>query len=478
MGFERVHIEPAAPERFESVLGDRWQDFEAALERAHVLLAGRTVWNVNSTAAGGGVAEMLRPLVAYIKGAGIEAAWLAVQAGPAFFQVTKRLHNKLHGVPGDGGDVGALEAETYERTLAKVGAELAELISPGDIVLLHDPQTAGMVASLKAKGAIVIWRCHVGLDTPNDHAREAWAFLRPWVEVADKYVFSRQVFVWEDLDDAKIAIIPPSIDAFSPKNQEMEKAQVDAILRAAELVSGSPSHPAVFVRSDGSEGTVGRRAEVRGAGPIPSDVEFVLQVSRWDRLKDPIGVVDGFARYVAGGGDAHLVLAGPAVEDVADDPEGAEVLLEVMDAWEALEEAVKPRVHLAVLPMDDGEENAAIVNALQRAATVVVQKSLAEGFGLTVAEAMWKGRPVVASRIGGIQDQIIHGETGLLLDDARDLEGFGEAVNRFLDDPAYARDVGEAAQNRVKEAFLGPRHLMQYLELLEELIGRTASGSE
>lgn len=473
MGFERVDIQASAPERFESVIGDRWQDFEAAVSRARELLEGRKVWNVNSTAAGGGVAEMLRPLVGYINGAGIEAEWLAIQADPEFFKVTKRLHNRLHGVPGDGGDLGTAEAETYERTLAEVGAELDDLISPGDVVLLHDPQTAGMATALKEKGAVVIWRCHVGLDTPNDHARDAWRFLRPWVEAADAYVFSRRVFVWEDLEDDKFVIIPPSIDAFSPKNQEMEKAKVDAILGSTGLASDPTDEAPTFVRSDGSEGTVGRQAELRGAGPIPAGAGFVLQVSRWDRLKDPVGVIDGFARHIAPAGDSHLVLAGPAVEDVADDPEGAQVLTEVVDLWGSLDDPVKPRVHLAILPMEDGEENAAMVNALQRAAEVVVQKSLAEGFGLTVAEAMWKGRPVVASRIGGIQDQIVHEETGLLLDDPRNLEGFGTAVNRFLQDPGYAQKVGQAAQERVTEEFLGPRHLMQYLELLERLIRGT-----
>jgi len=465
-----VDIQPSAPERFEPVLGDRWPSFEAAIAKAKELFGGRTIWNVNSTAAGGGVAEMLRPLVGYIKGAGIDAAWIAIQAGPEFFAVTKRLHNKLHGVAGDGGVLGADEAGVYERTLTEVGDELEDLVSPGDVVILHDPQTAGMVATLKDRGAIVIWRCHVGLDTPNDHAREAWTFLRPWVEHADAYVFSREVFVWEDLDVTKIAIIPPSIDAFSPKNQEMDRSQVDAILRSSGLISEPSSDDPTFIRSDGSKGKVERQAEMLGAGPIPADARLILQVSRWDRLKDPIGVVEGFARYIAGANDSHLVLAGPAVEDVADDPEGAQVLEEVVTAWEALDASVKARVHLAVLPMDDGEENAAIVNALQRAADVVIQKSLAEGFGLTVAEAMWKGRPVVASRIGGIQDQIEHGITGLLLDDASDLGAFGSAVDRLLGDPDYAREVGEAAQEMVTKEFLGPRHLMQYLDLLERLI--------
>jgi trehalose synthase len=165
------------------------------------------------------------------------------------------------------------------------------------------------------------------------------------------------------------------------------------------------------------------------------------------------------------------VLAGPSVADVADDPEGAEVLEESKRAWADLPDDIRSSVHLACLPMDDGEENAAIVNAIQRRADVIVQKSIAEGFGLTVAEAMWKARPVVASKIGGIQDQIVHGETGFLIEDPRDLDEFGRAVRKLLDDPALATRLGQAAHERVREEFLGPRHLMQYLDLIAKLVG-------
>ena len=193
-------------------------------------------------------------------------------------------------------------------------------------------------------------------------------------------------------------------------------------------------------------------------------------MSRWDRLKDPLGVLAGFAEHVhAEDEDPHLVLAGPDVAAVADDPEGAEVFAEVEAAWRDLPRAVRRRVHLALLPMDDADENAVIVNALQRRADVVVQKSLAEGFGLTVAEAMWKGRPVVASRVGGIQDQIEDGMTGRLVD-PRDLAAFGENVSALLVDPHGAERMGEAAQRRVRDLFLGPRHLGQYVDLLETVL--------
>src|SRR5688500_5565843 len=188
MGLEKVGIDPVAPERFEALLADRWAVFEEAIGKAKSLLRGRTIWNVNSTASGGGVAEMLRPLVGYIRGAGLDAEWIAIKADPSFFRVTKRLHNKLHGHQGDGGELGDAEADTYSVALAGIGDELDDLISPGDVVILHDPQTAGLAAALKARGAAVVWRCHVGLDTPNTEAREAWDFLRPWVEAADAYV--------------------------------------------------------------------------------------------------------------------------------------------------------------------------------------------------------------------------------------------------------------------------------------------------
>jgi len=211
--------------------------------------------------------------------------------------------------------------------------------------------------------------------------------------------------------------------------------------------------------------------------PATIEDRLVVQVSRWDHLKDPVGVIRGFADHVAPYVDAHLIVAGPAVDAVADDPEGRQVLEESVQTWNALPPAARRSVHLAILPMIDTEENAAIVNALQRHAEVVVQKSLAEGFGLTVAEAMWKGRPVVASRIGGIQDQIDDGRTGLLIDDPRDLGEYGRDVVSLLEDPSRARRIGEAAREQVRNYFLGPRHLMQYAQLFHDLISSSLQGA-
>jgi trehalose synthase len=466
---EVVELSPLPPERFESVLEERYPQFANAIVHAQALFEGRTIWNVNSTAKGGGVAEMLRSLLAYTIGARIDARWVVIDGSPDFFRVTKRIHNKLHGAPGDGGPLEEDQRRVYESILSANGKELAGLITDRDVVILHDPQTAGLVEVVKDTGAAVIWRCHVGLDTPNDEARSAWRFLRPYVQPADAYVFSRRAFVWDDLDEDKIAIIPPSIDAFSPKNQDLSDDAVAAILTGSGIVSNGSDAEPLYERTDGRQARVERKAEVIG-GPLPRDATVVAQVSRWDRLKDPGGVMRGFADHVAPRSDSHLMLAGPSVESIADDPEGIEVIEECTRLYDDLPAEARDRVHLATLPMEDGEENAVIVNAIQRYASIVVQKSLAEGFGLTVAEAMWKSRPVVASRIGGIQDQIEHGRTGLLVDDPKDFSEFGSRVLSLLDDVARAEEMGREARSRVRTDFLGPRHLMQYLELVDRLL--------
>lgn len=253
---------------------------------------------------------------------------------------------------------------------------------------------------------------------------------------------------------------PPSIDPFTPKNAELEPAQVLRLLGAAGLLA---------VDHQSTDPRVSRRAEViREGRPPEPGVPLVVQVSRWDRMKDMVGVLEGFAAHVDG--PANLVLAGPAVTGVSDDPEGEEVWDETRTAWSRLPTEARSRVHLAAIPMADPVENALVVNALQRHASVVVQKSLAEGFGLTVAEAMWKSRPVVASAVGGIVDQIVDGETGLLVQDPQDLAAFGAAVERLLDDPAEAARLARNARNHVAEHFLGDRHLLQYAELLTELL--------
>jgi trehalose synthase len=429
---------------------------------------------LNSTAAGGGVAEMLRSLLAYTRGAGVNVRWMVMSGTPEFFRVTKRLHNHLHGSPGDGGALGEQERSVYEAVCNANAEQIAAVVRPTDIVLAHDPQTAGMVPRLKETGAHVVWRSHIGAEHPNELVDAAWHFLEGSLGAADACIFSRRAYVPDWANALRTEIIQPSIDVFSPKNQDLEERATRAILTHVGLVVDSPGDDApVYMHQDGTPGRVDRLCEVLSTGPPPSyDDPLVVQVSRWDRLKDPMGVMMGFADHVAAGTSAHLVLAGPSVHSVADDPEGAEVLDEVEEAWRQLPQARRSRIHLACLPMADIEENAAIVNALQRHATVIVQKSIMEGFGLTVAEAMWKSRPIVASAVGGILDQIEDGVTGLLLEDPHDLDAFGEKTLSLLRDPETARRLGEHARELVRRRFMATRHSLQYIKLFGSILER------
>jgi len=474
MALEDVGVAPLDPDHLRAVLAPAaLAAFEHTLERGRELLQSRTFWNVNSTARGGGVAEMLRSLLGYTRGAGLDTRWVTIKGDAEFFRVTKRLHNRLHGHDGDDGALGEAERAVYEDRCAANAELMAQRIRPRDIVLLHDPQTAGMIPRLLETGVPVIWRAHIGVDPPNDLARGAWRFLIPYVEPADAYVFSHSAYLWDGLDPVKLKVIAPSIDAFSPKNHAMAFTGVTAVLRAAGLAADRRHHypRALFERLDGTVGHVRSKARLVEETQLWLGVPLLTQISRWDRLKDPVGVLAAFAEHVHAEDEPHLLLAGPDVTAVADDPEGTEVFEEVEAAWSELPRRIRRCVHLALLPMADPDENAVIVNALQRRADVVAQKSLAEGFGLTVAEAMWKGRPVVASNVGGIREQVEDGRTGFLVD-PRDMRAFGERVSGLLEDPHRAEHMGAAAQTRVRDLFLGPRHLSQYVELLESVLGR------
>src|SRR4051794_10111229 len=473
-----VDISPMDPGRFRPLLSpEALQAFDRGTEEARGLLDGRVVWNVNSTAQGGGVVELLRPLVAYARGAGVDTRWLVIDGTPEFFTITKRIHNRLHGAEGDGGPLGDAERRVYEQVLAGNVAAFGEHVRAGDVVIVHDPQPAGLVPTLVGAGAAVIWRCHVGLDTPNERTREAWAFLLPYLVDADAYVFSREAFVWEGLDRDRIAVIAPTIDVFSPKNVDLDADTVQAVLHASGIVpaAGDPP-PVTFQRQDGTPGRIERPADLVEDERLRPEVPLLVQVSRWDALKDPLGVIHGFADHVPAETGAHLVYAAPSVEKVADDPEGQLMLRKAIAERARLPEDARRRIHLASLPMEDAEENAIVVNALQRHARVIAQKSLAEGFGLTVSEAMWKARPVVASRIGGIQDQIVDGETGVLLDDPRDLAAFGAAVTSLLADPARAEQMGQRARERVRDRFISIRSLLDYLALVQRVLARNEGG--
>jgi trehalose synthase len=471
---QHVNVDAIPLDILEPILGPpRFAKFTALAADAAKALSDTAVINVNSTATGGGVAEMLPTLLAYARAIDVDARWLVVEGNEDYFAVTKRVHNRIYGVPGDGGDLRDVERKTYEETLAGQAEELLSVVRRGDVVVLHDPQTLGLAPVLRRARASVVWRCHIGADAPNDNTELGWQFLAPYLDDVDQIVVSRDTFAPPDYPAEQVHVIPPSIDPLAVKNAPLLEAEIDDLLAFTGLLQGpaGAGGSATFHRRDGSPARVDRQADMLQLGPPPpADAPLVVQVSRWDRLKDMPGVITAFAEHIDGATDAHLVLAGPNVSGVSDDPEGAGVYEECAELWRTLPHAERRRVHLACLPTNDTDENAAMVNALQRRATVVTQKSLAEGFGLTVVEAMWKARPVVATAVGGIVDQITDASCGTLVDDPGDLAAFGQAVRDLIEDPERAAAVGAAAQERARD-FLPDVHLALWAKLLGDVVG-------
>jgi trehalose synthase len=371
-------------------------------------LKGARVQHVNSTAVGGGVAEILARLVPLMRDVGLDATWDVLQASEPFFQVTKALHNALHGQP---------VALTFEmqKTFVEGARENRDLIrADADFVILHDPQPLPLVEAREAHPGRFIWRCHIDLS----HAEpEALGVLRPYVLRADASVFHLPEFVPSFAPEP--FIIPPAIDPLSEKNRELAPAQVTQILSGLGVSRGRP---------------------------------LLVQISRFDRLKDPLGVLRAF-QMVKRWHDVELVLAGGSA---ADDPEGQVVLAEVRAGA-----GPDPDVHILDLPPNADRE----VNALQRA-TVAVQKSLREGFGLVVTEALWKGKPVVGGAVGGIRRQVIPEINGHLV---HSIEGAAFRIHQLLSDPKRARAMGEAGRELVRENFLLPHYLKRWLLVLLSL---------
>ena len=443
------------------------QRVRVARQRAGELLAGRTVWMVNSTALGGGVAQLLRTLLPYWKGAGIDVRWMVLRGSAEFFRVTKRFHNHLQGQPGDGDVLGTEELTTLDRAALYHAEALASLLSPGDVVVLHDPQTAAMSVPLERAGATVIWRCHIGTDHHNEYSRNAWRCLRPRLAGVRRFVFSRRTSLPEWLGEAETSILTPGIDPGSTKNLPMSYGAARATVQHLGLAAGVPAAAPRYARTDGSVATL-------AAGPTVVDSDgppdwgrdpVVVSLARWDGIKDPLGILDGFVERVVPATGAHLLLAGPDAGQVADDPEAEAVLAGVRERWRRLPPRARARVHLACLPLNPPEENAAMVNAIQRQAAVVVKKSLQEGFGLGVTEAMWKARPVVASAVGGHLDQVQHRHSGLLVDDPADVAAFGDAIVELLRDPPLAARLGQAARERARALFLNDRHFVSWVDV-------------
>lgn len=463
-----VPVTPLEPLALAQVIEpDRMSCLQSTLRSAARALRGRTVWNVNSTASGGGVAETLGRVLGYMCGAGIDARWLTIDGDEDFFLITKRLHHRIHDSHGDGGPLSGAERRHYLSTCSANAPGIRSRLGAGDVVVLHDPQTAGLAPHLRGSAAATIWRSHIGSPRDTALTRQGWAFLESDMAAADGWVFSSRRYL---RGGRPTWIIPPSIDPFSPKNTWLSDAACEAILISAGLLGGRATTAPDYRRSDGTLGRVRRRARVVGSIPDASE-DLVAQVSRWDSLKDPVGVMGGFAQALDQGLDAHLLLVGPDPAGVADDPEGTEVLRAATEAWSALPTRNRGRITLACLPQDDDDESAAMVNAVQRRAAVVVQKSLAEGFGLTVTEAMWKGRPVVASAAGGIADQIVDGRHGVLLKDPADLAGLAGHLRRLLADREWARRLGRRGHERVRTRFLDDSQLCDTARLCAALVG-------
>lgn len=380
---------------------------QAAIEELKVIasrLAGKTILNVNSTAVGGGVAEILNRMLPMMTELGIKPRWELVKGGEDFYAVTKKFHNALHGARQE---LAPADFQLYRDTLK---ANMDALDLAADIAFIHDPQPAGLI-DRKPAGAKWVWRCHIDMSNRQD---DVWEFLRGYVSRYDAAVISAPAFSQEL--PVKQFQVPPSIDPLADKNRDLSEEEVSSIMRRLE---------------------------------IPLDKPLITQVSRFDRLKDPLGVIEAFRKiqpYVT----ARLLLVGGSADD---DPEGAQVLAEARAAAEG-----NPDILVLCLPPTSNVE----INAIQRASAIILQKSLKEGFGLTVSEALWKGKPVIAGAVGGIPLQITHKYSGVL---TRTIDGTAYWMKRLLHEPAYAKRLGENGREHVRENFLLTRHLRDYLLL-------------
>jgi trehalose synthase len=376
-------------------------------------LQGRTVEMVNSTAVGGGVAEILSRLVPILQELGLAIRWDVITGGNDFYEITKAFHNALHGGPYE------MPPESFEIFLAYNQQNRARLQLEAEFTVIHDPQPAALIEARRNRSGHWVWRCHIDLSRPHP---AVWSFLEPYVVRYDGAIFSSPEF-------SRQLPIPqylfyPCIDPLAEKNRELEP----------ELV----------------------RATLERFGIDPKRT-ILTQISRFDRLKDPVGVVrayQGVKRYL----DCQLVLAGGGA---ADDPEGGAVLAEVRQAA-----GNDPDIHVLELPPWSALE----INALQRGSTVVIQKSLREGFGLTVTEALWKKKPVVASAVGGIPTQVIHKHTGML---AHSVEGAAYQIRFLLSNPAIAARLGEQGHEHVREHFVITSNVKRYLTLFLRLLGHS-----
>lgn len=394
--------------------------------------------HVSATARGGGVTELLSGLVPAQAETGLSVGWAVIGGDPEFFEFTAYLHQLLHGWA-DAWTIERLGADTphYRSTLAPQAAWLAEQLDPGDVVVLHDPQTLGMAPHLARAGLKTVWHCHVGTTDVNASGPAAiWRTFDRELSHVDTMLTTLPEYAPRDFPLTRRHVIVPAVDPRSAKNRPLAPGEVDALIADTGL-TGAPGS-----------------GRVEQDGPLPDDAPVVLQVSRWEPLKDMPGVLRCVPALPP---DAHVVLAGTD----PDDPQGQAVLDEVRTVRANLSPADRARVHLVLLAHHDEEWTALAVNALQRRADVVLQKSLAEGFGLTVTEAMLKGRAVVAADTGGLRQQISPGHTGLLVD-PRDPGAVAIALCTLLDDPLLRRRLGKHAAESAHRRYLMPRLVSDY----------------
>ncbi|HTV41142.1 MAG TPA: glycosyltransferase [Candidatus Sulfotelmatobacter sp.] len=430
----------------------------------------RTVLMLNSTARGGGVAEMLPRVVQTLNELGVTTQWAAMKvAQPEFFRLTKRLHNLIHG-RGDPA-LNADDKRLYEEVSHGVADALRPHLKSGDVLVIHDPQPLGVAAIIKSTlDVYVFWRCHIGVDFATPATRAAWEFLKPYAEACDHSVFSAPEYVPYYLA-GRSSVIYPGIDPLSHKNRHLTPHKLTGVLCNAGLakefepVLTMPfSHPATRLQPDGTF----------GPAVLPDEIGFlyrtiVAQISRWDRLKGFGPLMAGFVRLKQKlretklplvGRDrrrieiVRLVLAGPEPNSVKDDPESQEVLEELRQAYRHLEPEFQRDIALLSLPMASQKENELIVNAIQRCASIVVQNSLEEGFGLTATEAMWKGTPVLGTEACGLRQQIRDGIDGRLIRNPEDPGEIADRLDEMLSDYPGRERMSRNAQRRVYLEFL------------------------
>lgn len=448
-------------------------------------LEGRTVWMVNSTARGGGVAEMLPRMITILRDLGVNVEWVVIGSDkPEFFTLTKRLHNLIHGAgnPELTGD----DRAVYDAVSRENADALRPRVRPGDLLVTHDPQPLGSGAILRRDLDVrAVFRCHIGMDRASLQTRAAWKFLMPYADRYDRAVFTAPEYIPAFLA-GRAGLIRPAIDPLGHKNRDLLVPRLVGILCNAKLVA--EQHPVVPLQYEQvatrltPDGRFVPADEAGGVGLLFRPI--VTQISRWDRLKGFKPLLDGFVRLKerasrqppADGRHqrrlemVRLVLAGPEPAAVADDPEAQEVLEELTAAYAALPPALQNDVAVVSLPMSVRKNNELIVNALQRCSSVVVQNSIQEGFGLTVTEAMWKHTAVLGSRACGIRQQIRDGVDGRLVQNPEDPEEIAVRLGGLLGDMAGRIALGRNAQRRAHDEFLVFTQVRHWLTTLAECV--------